>query len=254
MQPTDMLFKDLKNNVLGTGRTRRVFIDRGSDILFVAHMDTVKPPRVGLEHDGRIYGAGFDDRLGCKIAWELGMELDCDVMLTDLEESGDSTAKAHELKEYNWICEFDRAGNDVVTYGMENDEWIKNLQKYWVVGNGIFSDISFMTTDCCAMNLGIGYEHAHSDNSWYDVEVAHRQVALFRKFFLKQKKNKYIADQNRRDSVQWGFTSGYNDNFGNYYDEIGACCVCGNYADEMIYELHLCEDCIDRMIDSEIRI
>jgi hypothetical protein len=106
------------------------------------------------------------------------------------------------------------------------------------------------------MNLGIGYEHAHSDNSYYNVDVAHRQVALFRKFFKKQHKNKYIADQSRRDSVQWGFmgSTNYEDNFGNYYDEVGACCVCGNYADEMIYELHLCEDCVDRMIDSEIRI
>jgi hypothetical protein len=255
MQPTDIIFKDLKKSVLGTGRTRRVFIDRGSNILFVAHVDTCVPPRSEPEKNGRIHGAGFDDRLGCKIAWELGMELGVDVLLTDLEESGDSTARAHDYKDYNWICEFDRAGDDVVTYGMENDEWIKNLEKYWIVGQGIFSDISFMNVGCCAMNLGIGYQHAHSANSYYDVTVAHRQVALFRKFFKKQRKNKYIADQRRRDSVQWGFTSNsYEENFGNYYDEIGACCVCGNYADDTIYELHLCEDCVDRMIDSEIRI
>lgn len=200
-----------------------------------------------------MHGAGFDDRLGCKIAWELGMELGCDVLLTDLEESGDSTAAHHDVKDYNWICEFDRAGDDVVTYGMENDMWLQNLQKYWEVGIGCFSDITFMNTECCAMNLGIGYEHAHSDTSYYDVDILNKQIALFRRFFKKQKMNRYVADQERRDSIQWGFGSG-SSAYGNYYDECGVCAICGNYADEQIYELHLCEDCVDRMIDSEIRI
>lgn len=253
MQPTDVIFKEMKKFQLGTGRTRRLFVDRGARVLFVAHIDTVKAPRMDLEKHGRMHGAGFDDRLGCKIAWELGIELQCDVLLTDLEESGDSTAQHHELKKYNWICEFDRAGGDVVTYGMENDRWLSVLGKYWPIGQGMFSDISFMKTDCCAMNLGIGYQHAHSENSYYDMELVNEQVKLFRRFFSKQCNNKYVADESRRDgmmSAGWGF----GDYVGNYYDECGACCVCGNYAEESIYELHLCEDCVDRMIHLEIRI
>lgn len=257
MQPTDMLFKDMKKYMLGVGRTRRIFIDRGSKILFVAHLDTVCQPRIDgvketMEHS-RMHGAGFDDRLGCKIAHELSIELGCDLLLTDLEESGDSTAQHHEVKEYNWICEFDRAGSDVVTYGMESDRWLAVLSKYWEVHNGMFSDISFMNTECCAMNLGIGYQYAHSETSYYDIDVAHRQVSLFRQFFHKQMNNKYVADESRRDySISGGW--GFGDSYGSYYDNAGSCCICGNYAEDTIYELHLCEDCVDRMVDSEIRI
>jgi hypothetical protein len=257
MQPTDIIFKDLKEQgrQLGEGRTRRIFMDRGSKILFVAHLDTVCQPRMaGEDMQGRQHGAGFDDRLGCKIAWQLGSEFECDVLLTDLEESGDSTAQHHELKNYNWICEFDRAGDDVVTYGMESERWLSVLGKYWDVHNGMFSDISFMKTECCAMNLGIGYEHAHSDNSYYDIAVVNEQIKLFRHFFAKQCNNKYIADPSRRDYMQ-SVRYGFGDYVGGYYEEeFGCCCVCGNYADESIYELHLCEDCIDRMVEQEIRI
>ncbi len=254
MQPTDVIFKDCKEWQLGTGRTRRIFVDRDSKILFVAHVDTVQKPRMGIaDMQGRMHGAGFDDRLGCKIAWDLGIDLQCDVLLTDLEESGDSTAQHHDLKKYNWICEFDRAGDDVVTYGMDSERWLNVLGKYWNVNAGMFSDISFMKTECCAMNLGIGYEHAHSDTSYYDIDLLNEQIKLFHRFFAKQCDNKYVADPARRDyMMSAGY--GFGDYVGNYYDECGACCVCGNYANEQIYEMHLCEECIDRMIDSEIKI
>jgi len=257
MQPTDVLFKDMAKYTLGAEHTRRIFIDRGSKILFVAHLDTVQLPRIdGIKetknYRALMHGAGFDDRLGCKIAHELSIEYQCDLLLTDLEEQGDSTAQWHDCKNYNWICEFDRAGDDVVTYGMESDRWLAVLGKYWTVGQGMFSDISFMKTDCCAMNLGIGYEHAHGENSYYDVDTAHRQVALFRQFFNKQCRNKYVADEGRRDSIITSF--GFGDAYGNYYDNAGCCCICGNYAEETIYELHLCEECVDRMVDSEIII
>lgn len=265
LQPIGLIFKDLKRHRLGVGRTRRLFVDRGSDILFVAHLDTVEPPRYDGWTGSRLLGAGFDDRLGCKIAYNLGEELGCDVLLTDLEEQGESTAQHHTLKGYNWICEFDRAGDDVVTYGMENEQWLAVLKKYWDVNPGLFSDISFMNTDCCAMNLGIGYQHAHSKNSYYDVDVVNSQILLFRHFFKKQCKNKYIADESKRESVQYnwagsgfdlGFSSSsnlYNGTPG-YEDEDQCCCICGNYADEMIYELPLCESCIDRMVNKEIMV
>jgi hypothetical protein len=259
MQPTDVIFKAMKEqgHQLGEGRTRRIFKDRNSKILFVAHLDTVCQPRMDkLDMQGRQHGAGFDDRLGCKIAWDLGIELGCDVLLTDLEESGDSTAQHHTLKNYNWICEFDRAGEDVVTYGMESERWLAVLGKYWKVNNGMFSDLSFMKTECCAMNLGISYQHAHSENSYYDVALVNQQVNLFRQFFKKQNRNKYVADPNRRDyCMSAGY--GFGNYVGGYYedeDEYGCCCVCGNWAESSIYELHLCESCVDRMVEAEIRI
>jgi len=250
MGNVDAIFYKFRGFEHGFGRKRRVFIDRKSDILFVAHLDTVKEPRIDKITEERITGAGFDDRLGCKIAHELSAELHCDLLLTDLEESGDSTAQWHTLKDYNWICEFDRAGNDVVTYGMENDRWVEELGKFWEVNMGMFSDISFMESKCCAMNLGIGYQHAHSDNSYYDPRVAKEQVMLFRRFFQKHKKNKFIMDEGKRDWLggsRYNYSDDFYSNSDNYY-ESGNCSACGAWADETIYDTYVCESCIYKLV------
>jgi hypothetical protein len=261
MSGIDYIFDTHKEFELGADEQRRLFVDRNSKILFVAHLDTVKLPRIDTVFAHRVSGAGFDDRLGCKIAWELGKELGCDVLLTDYEEDGCSSAQYHELKDYNWICEFDRAGNDVVTYGMENDAWINVLDKHWIIGNGCFSDLSFMDTKCCAMNLGISYELAHCDNSYYNPQMLSSQLKKFRKFFKKQCQNKYVMDEGRREYVLgggcgFGSTHNHNDHYYQKWmrDDYGVCNICGNWADEDIYDMFLCEDCVDRMVNAEIRI
>ena len=89
MQPTDDIFMHFADKVTGFklgGKTlndRRIFIDNGSDILFVAHVDTVLPPKIKKRTKKRLHASGLDDRLGCLLAYELGIKLQTDILLTD---------------------------------------------------------------------------------------------------------------------------------------------------------------------------
>jgi len=173
---------------------RRIFIDRDSKILLIAHLDTVQKPIIRKYENNILYGAGFDDRIGCMLAYNISKDLGCDLLLTDLEESCKSTAKHHTFKNYNWIAEFDRMGSDVVHYKLTSQAFDDALKKYWTLGIGSFSDISAIETNSCCFNMGVGYKDAHFVESSCDVKMLYEQALKFRKFYAEFKDTAFKID------------------------------------------------------------
>lgn len=181
------------------------FVDRGANILVVAHCDTVlRPPRRKdiVVKNRVLHSPCLDDRLGVYIALcvlpHLGIK--ADVLLTDDEEIGASTAQLFKpTKMYNWICELDRAGTDVVTYGMDSTRWLEALTNAgWEVGWGSFSDICFLDADACMMNLGIGYYNAHKQDSFVNLKETETQLTKFVEFYTVNKDTQYIQNPEAR--------------------------------------------------------
>ncbi|KKL17108.1 hypothetical protein LCGC14_2488850, partial [marine sediment metagenome] len=188
------VYKTNQKYILGDSPEKyRIFIDRGSDILFTAHLDTVLTPKYIKSTKKNVWAVGLDDRLGCDVATVLGEELGADVLLCDHEESGKSTAYHHDLKEYNWIAEFDREGDDVVTYDLDSYAFNQVLLKYWNIGFGSYSDIADLPTTACCFNLGIGYQHAHSKDSYVDLKILKSQIEKFMVFYEKYSTVKFVA-------------------------------------------------------------
>lgn len=170
------------------------FKDNGSTVLAVAHLDTVSPSNeraarfVDTEAGPVVYSRALDDRLGAYIILHLLPELGIqyDILLTVGEESGMSTAEYFMSpdKEYDWIIEFDRGGTDVVMYQYEDDETIDAVRATGaVVGNGIFSDISYMEhLGVKAFNWGVGYRDYHGPRSHAYLDDTMEMVARYLKF------------------------------------------------------------------------
>ena len=245
LRPTDSIFSDLRENVIGKKTKRRVFIDRGADVLFVAHVDTVLSPRLIRTGKRKVYAQGLDDRLGCMIAYSLSESLGADLLLTDQEESMNSTAQFHDCKKYNWIAEFDRAGSDVVTYDIDNHKFRCSLAEYWKIGEGLFSDICMLKTKACCVNIGIGYEKAHFKDSYYDIDTLRRQISLFRTFYAEHKDTAFVSDIPYQDNLRGGY--GYDWQCQEYCD------ICGMERGERIHDYVVCEPCLLHMINKELQ-
>ena len=245
LKPKKQLLNEHRKHVIGTKKTRRVYVDRGSSVLFVAHIDTVQEPKFFKADENRIYASGLDDRLGCWLAWELSRELDADLLLTDYEETGQTTIRQHEMKDYNWIVEFDRAGNDAVTYEQDSDEFKKALAEYWPIGFGSYSDISEAKTSACCFNLGIGYELAHQKSSYVVIKTLQDQIKKFLLFYETWKDTTFVQDEKKfvqRDD--WWQCDDYQ----NENDLVERCELCGMYGAKLVYNWYLCEDCIESMV------
>ena len=248
LSPIEQIFADLDGFVLDPDDKdkRRIFIDNNADVLFVAHLDTVQPPQFKYKTQKRIYASGLDDRLGAMIAFNLAEELGADLLLTDHEEAMKSTAQFHHCKDYNWIAEFDRAGNDVVTYDLDCVGFRNALKAYWQIGFGAFSDICQLKTSACCVNIGIGYQLAHSIDSYVDINVVKSQVAEFKIFFAEHKDVKYERDFS---AIQWYRKRGsYTYSSINGLDE-EVCDICGEYGAEKIHGYWVCADCLTAMIE-----
>jgi hypothetical protein len=243
---TDSMFTSFDKYVLDKddATKRRVFIDNGGSVLFVAHLDTVQTPMIKKYKKDRIWAQGLDDRLGACIAYKLSTMLGADLLLTDNEESGQSTATYHEMDtRYNWVVEFDRAGDDVVTYDLHNKQFHDDLDDIWAVGDGIFSDICFLDTPVCCFNLGIGYELSHSKDSWADLTIMNAQIAKFIDFYQEHKDTEYVFD---------GLPNGSYYNQINKYDKYSIdadwiCEICGYEYGDDCHGHCICKDCFEYM-------
>ncbi len=186
--------------------------DNGSDILAVAHLDTVQTDRTCQVLDtaaGPLAVSGaLDDRLGAYVILELlpTLGITCDILLTTDEEMGQSTAREFSQdfdgKDYNWIIQFDRAGTDVVMYQYETSEYVKMVEDAGArVGMGSYSDISELDDlGCAAFNWGVGYQDYHSPRSHAWLNDTFKMVARFMRFheanattFLPHK-DEYVHD------------------------------------------------------------
>lgn len=238
LKPIDIIFDDFRDYVLDTddNKRHRIFIDRESDVLFVAHLDTVIKPKFIRKTNKRIYATGLDDRLGCLAACELSQQFNTDLLLTDHEESFESTAQYHDHKGYKWIVEFDRYRDDVVVYDCGSKEFENAISEYWKIGLGSFSDICMMDVECCCMNLGIGYYDAHSEDSYVVIKQFHRQVEKFRLFYEKYRDKQFL-----RDIPYWETV------IDDYKDD-GLCEMCSFNYGKKVYDLTICEDCFSTMV------
>lgn len=170
---------------------KRRFIDRGGNILAVAHCDHVDIPyRFDVSSDGeKIICPRLDDRLGVYLAMEVLPQIgvECDLLLTDGEELGRSTARNFiPEKNYNWIIELDRAGSDAVVYQYREME--SPVFDCFPYGEGSFSDISHMEQlGVGAFNAGIGYHFQHTRNCYCRWDEVAECLCQIQAFYQKNK-------------------------------------------------------------------
>jgi hypothetical protein len=170
------------------------FKDNGSNILAVAHLDTVNPR--GIMWSGEVkldktifFSPYLDDRLGAYTILKVlpeAYKINLDVLFTMDEEVGASTADLFKTeKKYNWIVEFDRRGGDVVAYDYKDDALKKKLESVgFKMGWGSFTDICRLEDlGCKAFNVGVGYENEHSARPSLIVETYNEQITKFVKFY-----------------------------------------------------------------------
>lgn len=178
-----------------------IYIDRGSKILAVAHLDSVQDTQhffhvtiqERLELAQWVYNAQLDDRLGAYVITHLlpTLGINTDVLLTYGEETGNSTAQFFEAeKKYKWMFQFDRNGEDLVTYQYGSKFLKERLRKsgFNNIGHGSFSDICYLEhLGCEGFNVACGYTREHSVWAKADMNALTRQVTKFQKFFDKYK-------------------------------------------------------------------
>jgi hypothetical protein len=185
----DQLAKTHGAEVLDSApRTRHIYIDRGSRVLGVAHIDSVQKYHGTVFSRDKIHASTVDDRIGVYMLLHglPALGINCDVLLTDHEEIGMSTAQYFApRKEYNWMFSFDRMGADVVCYQYETPKLRGGLEECgFSVGDGIWSDISYMEyMEVCGFNVGCGMHDYHSKAAYVDINELLAQAASFRYFW-----------------------------------------------------------------------
>lgn len=244
------------------------FKDNGSNILAVAHLDTV------VDHSRRqtgfvetaagpvVHSGALDDRLGAYTILELLPKLDVnvDVLLTTAEESGGSTAeffesRSHHDRDYHWMIEFDRGGTDVVMYQYEDDECEALVKDSGAkVGSGSFSDIAFLEQlEIKGFNWGVGYRDYHSVRGHAFLEDYWMMVGHFLKFH-QANSGIYLPHDYRG---RW--RSSWRDAYSHFDEKWGQCEECGTWfqiweiegmADETRCPFHQPED--EEVLDAEV--
>lgn len=200
-----------------------IYKDNGSKILAVAHMDLV-PAVNGVKtfecQGDTIKVPQLDDRLGCHIILDVlpKLGITTDILLTIGEETGNSTAKhfkAPEGKEYNWLMEFDRGGEDTVMYKFHTPEMEKKLKEYGIkVGRGSFTDICVLEDlGVWAVNFAVAYSSNHSSSASFNVKLFEEQLLPKYIEFIKSNKDTKIKHEKKETSV----TTYYNNShYGGY--------------------------------------
>lgn len=169
------------------------FMDNGSDVLGVAHLDTVQHDAhstlIRVNKQPILLCPRLDDRLGVYIITKMLPRLGivCDWLLTTGEEIGQSSAELFKTdKVYNWAFSFDRAGTDCVMYQFEHKALKKLVRKAgFRVGQGSFSDLSFLEIGCSGINFGCGYQDCHSLHAYAPLNDTFAMVDLFAAFYKK---------------------------------------------------------------------
>lgn len=183
----------------------------------------------------------LDDRLGAWVLLELlpSLGVATDVLLTDSEEVGQSTAQYFAEKcsqEYNWIYSFDRAGSDVVCYTYETPELVELLEEVgFAVGHGSYSDICYLTSlGVSGANFGTGYHSQHTPHCYADLLETINSAKRFQHFYRENKGSRLdysppiIKPLFRREPVSWlpyDLPTSCN---ADDLDDINYCTDCGN--------------------------
>lgn len=226
----------------GCKRERHIYVDNGAPFLLVAHIDTVITPRLDRVNKG----AGFDDRLGVYTGHKLVNKYPklFDLLLTDYEESGCSTAQFFTPSHlYSVIIGLDREGAGFVDYDLASEE-LKNA--LWAYGLheeiGSFSDICFMDhIKCSKINLGLGTAYGHSSHSGFSQTVFYGQISNLLDFCNDNKKKTWPEPK-----PSWS-TNYYAGCYTFEYSGMCQCEWCEQMFDESemveLFDSRLCENC-----------
>ena len=226
------------------------FKDNGANVLAVAHLDTVRDdthfgidPKTGYD---TIWNAQLDYRLGAWMILSLfpSMGINMDILLTTGEEMCDSSARHFTTKKnYSWLAEFDRSGDDIVTYGYKGKKWLSALDKYRYVGYGSYSDISDLESlGVCGANWGVGYEDYHSKNATFKISTMKETARLFAKFYKNNQGVRFPHEQITTGSYNFGYHK-YKPQ--SWPDEIVECNREGGYSTPYDYETQFSEYDVD---------
>ena len=248
-------------------KSRYIYIDKGSSVLGVAHLDYVKPYIVGgkmpysvvdLVDDVIIYSPTLDDRLGAWILLELlpRLGIECDILLTTDEERCSSTAQYFKAsKEYNWMFSFDRQGTDVVMYQYETTKTKAIVEEYgWRSSWGSYSCIADLDSlGVAGFNFGTGYHNQHSTRCHASMVEMLGSVGKFEQFYKDYCETKIPSEgagKHHRLYSSWD-----DDRWDTYYD--------GKYGysktrtaktakDSINYKYDTCDICGQRSIVRDI--
>ena len=231
--------------------TRHIHIDRGSNILGVAHIDSVQKHHGTRITRDKIYSSTVDDRIGVyMMLYGLpSLGINCDVLLTDLEETGMSTAQYYEPdREYKWMFQFDRAGADVVCYQYETPKIKGALQECgFKIGDGIFSDISYMEyMGICGFNVGCGMHDYHSKKAYVEINELVYQSSLFRYFWTFYGGTRFDWDPSMVPDDEWLWIDDMP-NSGEITHSMCDFCGAWDYSSKLheYSDSLLCDGCVD---------
>jgi hypothetical protein len=253
-QSTDTVFNSYGQFVLDKEdkKRRRIFIDRNAEILVVAHADTVRLPGLKAWDGDIIHATGLDDRAGVAVAAYLSKKHNLDLLITDLEESGGTTGQFQTLKSYNFIVEFDFGGTGCTTYDIDNKEFLGQLHQHKLpVQMGTYSDIASLDCRCCAVNVGVGYYHAHSEDSYMKISEMRSQIEAFEAFLVNNRDVLYLSDNIDRYSRFSDWSMGYRTRRAYGFDGASGRCEFCDYADgRSIHGRIICPDCLETAIEA----
>jgi hypothetical protein len=256
------------------------YIDNGSNVLAIAHLDHVADNKRYKQYKNKtgqyiVENGALDDRLGVYLLMEAlpKMGIVFDVLLTDMEEQGRSTAQYfNSNKAYNWMFQFDRRGNQVVMYEYESLEHTKNLEKHgFNVGKGSFSDISFLNhLGCVGFNFGTAYYNEHTRKHYANITELDKQIIKFISFY-----NEFNNVKMPYNPTGQNYYNMWNmDNFGDFMEceycglpidnvtdgnfvlcdfcikNVAQCTICFDaFYKESLSDFDVCPDCWDHLMD-----
>jgi hypothetical protein len=174
---------------LPTSRGQLIHQDNSGSILFVGHLDTVLWGKPEWGERSVESCPQLDDRLGVAMILERIPDIvtePYDVLLCDLEEQCDSTARYFDLGgRYRWVVEFDRAGSDAVLYQYTGGELQRSLVDCGIdVSRGSYSDIAELDRlGCECVNFGCGYHGQHTANCYASYAEIESQLAKFANWY-----------------------------------------------------------------------
>jgi hypothetical protein len=203
------------------GNRRHIYIDRGSKILGVAHLDTVQRYNGYAITADKLWCSTVDNRMGAyMVLYGLhNMGIECDVLLTDMEEIGQSTAEDFAPpKQYNWMFSFDRGGDDVVMYDYYEQgmaDILKQKYKFSSVSRGSYSDIAYLYhAGCRGFNFGCGMYNYHSQSAYVALSELAGNSAKFSQFYQDYKDIHLTFDRTRDKPKRYITTTYYSNKAG----------------------------------------